>query len=729
LLHARGDEETMFMGSDTVAPAVRRLVPEAGVETRPRFSKLTYSGYRNIARLPGRSAIVAFSAGEVYAIAELIRRQKGGAAVVLGALSPRTRNAQVALYEAGEVDYIVATDAIGMGLNMDVNHVAFAGLSKFDGRRVRPLTTLEIAQIAGRAGRYMNDGTFGVTASTPPLDAQAVERLEAHEFEPLRQLFWRNSQLRFTSVADLRADLKRAPPSKGLVRPRAPEDERALERLAEDPDILALARGPKGVKLLWEVCQIPDYRKTMTDAHPRILGEIFRHLRGREGRLPADWVARHIRRLDRTEGDIETLTERIAGIRTWTYVSHRPNWLPDPGHWQEWSRSVEDKLSDALHEQLTLRFLDRRTSVLIKRLKDRDELTVAVARSGDVLVEGHYVGRLEGFHFAVDDTDNPRAAKAVNAAALKALRGEMANRVRTCCQERDSAFSLSEDGRVLWHEAPVARLRGGRDILHPTVETLPFDLLEAPHREDVRERLAEWFEDCKRQCLQPLLRAEQAELTGAARGLVFQLTQGLGSLPRRQALAQIEGLTQAERSTLRRLGIRFERTSVCFPALLKPAAVGLRALLWTVFHKPEVLPVRPPPGRVSLRVEPETPPTFYEAVGYRLCGSVAVRLDMLERIAAAAWDASKKGGFRLDATLTSLAGCTPPEMAEILSELSYAVEADEDGGFTARRRVRSRGKPEDRKTKGRGARGRCEKGPTVDPDSPFAKLRELNLKK
>ncbi|HSV29311.1 MAG TPA: DEAD/DEAH box helicase, partial [Candidatus Omnitrophota bacterium] len=394
LLHARGSEETVFLGAETIKPLLRRLVPGVEFATRPRLSQLTYAGARKLARLPPRTAVVAFSAAEVYAMAEFVRRQRGGAAVVLGALSPRTRNAQVELYQAGEVDYIVATDAIGMGLNMDVDHVSFAQLRKFDGRVPRELEPAEIAQIAGRAGRHMNDGTFGTTADVGGISDEVVEAVENHHFAPLKALSWRNSDLRFATVSALIGSLDRPPPGPGLIRAREADDQIALATLAHDPEILKLANHPERVRLLWDVCQIPDFRKVMAEAHTRLLSQVFRHLTGPGRRLPTDWLAGHVERLDRTDGDLDTIIGRIANIRTWTYVSHRADWVVDPAHWQGLTRAIEDKLSDALHERLTQRFIDRRTAVLVRRMRDDGELLSAVARSGDVLVEGHYVGRL-----------------------------------------------------------------------------------------------------------------------------------------------------------------------------------------------------------------------------------------------------------------------------------------------------------------------------------------------
>ncbi len=402
ILHARGLAETMLVGAETIRPIIRSLVRDAEFIVRPRFSKLSYTGVKKLTRLPRRSAVVAFSAAEVYATAELMRRQRGGCAVVLGALSPRARNAQVAMYQAGEVDYLVATDAIGMGLNMDLDHVSFARLTKFDGRGPRRLSAPEIAQIAGRAGRHMNDGSFGTTAELGPLDPELVEAIETHEFEPITTVQWRNTELDFASIAALLRALEAPPGLRELHRKRDAEDHEALAILARNEEIAARATSRNAVRLLWEVCQIPDFRKMMTDAHTRLLSQIYLHLTGPGGRLPADWVGGQIARLDRTDGDIDTLSARIAHIRTWTYVSHRQDWLVDALHWQERTRTIEDKLSDALHDRLTQRFVDKRGAHLGKRLQDAETLLGGVTPDGEVIVEGHVVGRLDGFRFAPD---------------------------------------------------------------------------------------------------------------------------------------------------------------------------------------------------------------------------------------------------------------------------------------------------------------------------------------
>src|SRR5499433_881851 len=411
MLNRRGREETLVLGAQTVRPMVERLLPGAHVLTRPRLSQLSFAGEKKITRLPRRSAIVAFSAEEVYSIAELIRRQRGGAAVVLGALSPRTRNAQVALYQLGQVDYLVATDAIGMGLNLDVEHVAFASDRKFDGYQFRRLKPAEFAQVAGRAGRATRDGTFGTTGRCAPFESDLVQALENHSFEPIKVLQWRNTTLDFASLGALQASLAMTPKEPGLTRAPVAEDILVLEHAARDDDVRKMARTARDVERLWDVCQVPDYRKIAPATHAELVTTLYGFLM-REGRIPTDWFSRQVEQADRTDGDIDTLSTRIAHIRTWTFAANRPDWLADPEHWQGVTRAVEDKLSDALHERLTERFVDRRTSVLMRRLRENTMLETEIRKTGEVVVEGHVIGRLDGFRFAADTSAGGSATEA-----------------------------------------------------------------------------------------------------------------------------------------------------------------------------------------------------------------------------------------------------------------------------------------------------------------------------
>ena len=581
LLHARGEEETMFMGSETIRPFLRTLLDSADFITRPRFSTLSYAGARKIVRLPTRSAVVGFSAADVYAIAELIRRQRGGAAIVMGALSPRTRNAQVEMFQNGDVDYLVATDAIGMGLNMDVDHVAFAALEKFDGQRRRELWPEELAQIAGRAGRHMSDGSFGVTADAGEIPPETVNQIEEHSFAPIKNIYWRNGLLDYSSLENLIQSLGLQPERPGLVKVRKAADEQLLTELSRDTGIQSRAQGDNRLRLLWEVCQIPDFRNVTTGGHVKLLNHIFTALCDGES-LDKDWVARQVGNIDRTDGGIESLVDRIANIRIWTYISHRADWLEETGHWQERTRDIEDRLSDALHDRLTQRFVDQRTALLVKRLQDRDVLRASVNGDGDVLVEGHFVGQLDGFKFSADRTDSELAGKAVTGAAFKALAGEVRRRANELAGAPDDVFALAEDGRIIWRDSAVARLKASADALSPDIQLTAIDLLETAEKIKIEARLRTWLKDYIGRHLKPLLKAREADLTGAMRGLVFQLVEGFGAINRGEARKQLKALEKKDYGGLHRLGVKLGRRDIFIPALLRPKPAGLSALLWAV---------------------------------------------------------------------------------------------------------------------------------------------------
>ena len=722
LLHARGLEETMFLGAETIRPLLRKLLPEATFDQRPRFSTLSYNGEKKINRLAPQSAIVAFSTTDVYAIAEQVRRHRGGAAVVMGALSPRTRNAQVAMYQAGEVSHLVATDAIGMGLNMDVDHIAFAATRKFDGKRSRPLSAPELAQIAGRAGRHMNDGTFGVTAGADVLAPELVDDIEQHRFRPIKLISWRNPDIDLRSLDALRRSLTVPPDLPGLIRMAQGDDEAALGILAADKAVADMACGPDGVALLWEVCQIPDFRKVMSDAHASLLGRIYGHLmaNGGRGKLPTDWVADHVQRIDRLDGDIDTLTGRLANIRTWTYVAHRGDWLDDAGHWQERTRAIEDRLSDALHERLTQRFVDQRATVLVRRLSDPGEMLAAVSRSGVVMVEGHPIGRLEGFRFIADDAAGA-AERSILQAARRALGREIERRIQALENAPDDTITLNNHGRIGFTGDEIARLVRGANILAPDIDVMTSELLESPARERIARRLKTWINGRLETSLKPLMVARRADLTGAARGLVFQLVENLGSLSRVTAKQQVEALNREERQRLREMGVVIGRVSIYLPGLLKPAPARDLGLLWALWHNPDQPHERPHPGRVSLP-SGDFPPGYLEAIGYRPAGRLALRLDIFERITAHAWKLGRKGPFIADAHLLSLAGCGPDDLEAILKEVGFCKSKEtEDGILYAL--VRKRKKPKAAKKPTQKKQPRKPK--PVDPDSPFAVLRQL----
>ena len=644
ILHARGMNETMLLGADTIRPVLNRLLPDIDVIARPRFSKLSYVGSKKATRLPRRSAVVGFSANEIYSIAELIRRQRGGTAIVMGALSPRTRNAQVEMFQSGEVEYLVATDAIGMGLNMDVNHVWFASLRKYDGRQMRPLRNVELAQIAGRAGRHMNDGTFGTTIDVSGLDEETVEAIENHRFDPLRDVQWRNNELDFRSIESLVASLNEPPPHAALQRVREQDDQLALQTLAKHSDFLPRLRSSAKVRLLWEVCQVPDFRKTMTEEHTALLGQLFTHLTQGGERLPEDWIDGHIKRLERYDGDIDTLMARIAHVRTWTYISHRTDWIQRAVHWQERARTLEDKLSDVLHQRLTQRFVDRRAALLVRRLRDEGEMTSSVAAAGEVTVEGEHLGKIEGFRFVPDATEGHADQKAVLSAALKALRQDLPARLQALANAPDGELVFDGQLRICWGGGPVARLLPSGDVLAPKVEALASDLLDGPSREEVRKRVATWVETRIRLGLSELMdaRATSEQLPAGARGIIFQLCENLGVLPRRPIEQQLAELGDEDRKALAKLGVRVGVFSLYFPSMLKPVPIRLRAGLWMVAKSRDTIPPLPAEGRTSMDLPQGAERDFYASIGYLPLGDHAIRADMVERLAAMARQAVRE---------------------------------------------------------------------------------------
>lgn len=706
LLHLRGRDETLLLGSATMKPILQQVLPGITIVERPRLSQLFYAGQKKITRLPQRTAIVAFSADEVYAIAELIRRQRGGAAVVLGALSPRTRNAQVGLYQAGDVEYLVATDAIGMGLNLDVDHVAFAQDRKFDGYQFRNLNPGELGQVAGRAGRHLKDGTFGVTGRVDPFDNELVERLESHQFDTVKVLQWRTAKFDFSSIGALQRSLEAAPRVEGLTRALPAIDQQALDFLARYPEVADLANTPERVEKLWEACALPDYRRITPAQHADLIQSLFFDL-VRHGAVNEDFMAEQVRRADRTDGEIDTLSARIAQIRTWTYVSNRPGWLADPTHWQEKTREIEDRLSDALHDRLTKRFVDRRTSVLMKRLRENAMLEAEISVNGDVFVEGHHMGQLAGFRFTpISGTEGPDA-KAVEAAAHKALALEFEARAARLHASGNNDLAISADGLVRWLGDPVARLTGSDHMLHPRVILLADEQLTGNARDHVVARVERFVNHHISTVLKPLDDLSRAEdLQGLAKGLAFQLVENLGVLFRRDVSDDVKSLDQDARASMRRYGVRFGAYHIFMPALLKPAPAELITLLWALKNDGldktgygDLIPVLAA-GRTSVVTDAGYERMFYKLAGFRFLGKRAVRIDILERLADlirpllqwkpgattrpdGAYDGRR---FTTTTAMLSILGATPDDMEEILKGLGYradSVTAEEAEAFLA----------------------------------------------
>jgi ATP-dependent RNA helicase SUPV3L1/SUV3 len=643
LLHARGASETMFMGAATVVPLVRRLCPDVEIQFRERLSTLTYAGPKKLTRLPRRSAVVAFSTEAVYAIAELIRRHRGGAAVVMGSLSPRTRNAQVELFQSGEVDFLVATDAIGMGLNMDVDHVAFAGLRKFDGRRTRGLYSQEIGQIAGRAGRFRRDGAFGVTGDAPDLDRDIVASVESHAFPRVLAAEWRNARLDFASLQGLMRSLATPPPTSGLLLSEEAQDETTLRQLSGDETIVRRTRDRANLKRLWEACQTPDFRKTTQDEHTRLIGGLFEHLTQGNRRVPDDWMQGQFSTLDRTDGDIDALSMRLARVRTLAYIANRADWVVDPLAWQGRARDLEDRLSDTLHQSLMQRFVDRRTSTLLRSLHQHSgPILGGIGADGAVIVEGHVVGKLSGVHFEPERGASALEDRALRRAIERAVAPEVARRLGELASASDDAFSLGPRGTVTWRGLTAGEIAGGSPF-KPRVR-LVGEFGHDAARERAARRLEAFVAREASRRLVALKRLTEAiadgTLKGLARGVAYQLVEQFGVLDRRRADEHIRALSRQERRVLKMLGVRFGAFSLYLPELLSEEARTLGA----VFAELAAPGWRPAAGGLTVMPHPPPPPEALGLRGLRAVAGLAVPALTLERLDALSRNATQPEG-------------------------------------------------------------------------------------
>jgi ATP-dependent RNA helicase SUPV3L1/SUV3 len=690
VLHRRGLEETLLLGAATMKPILEKLLPNVEFTSRPRLSKLSYAGQKKLSRLPRRSAIVAFTAEMVYAVAEHIRRQRGGAAVVMGALSPRTRNAQVALYQSGDVDYLVATDAIGMGLNMDVDHIAFAATRKFDGFQFRNLNPGELGQIAGRAGRYMNDGTFGVSAEAEAFDQEMIDNLENHRFDPVRVLQWRNRDLDFRTLDGLRKSLGYLPKLDGLTRAQNASDVTALEAICRDDAVARLITKPAQVLRAWEACQLPDYRNVSPAEHAHLVSRIITFLHSGNGFVSEDWFAKQLKHSENLEGGIDALSTRISHVRSWTFIANRADWLEAPYYWQARAKEIEDRLSDVLHERLTQRFIDRRTSVLMQRLAKKEGLMTNIEAGGEVLIEGQFVGRIQGLNFTIDSATDAAQLQALKTASVVAVTAEIHARAKALAMTQDPELKLTRLGEITWQQSVIGRVLAGDNVLRPRADVVADDVLQGQHREEVRERLQKFIDRHIQNVLEALFKLEEAEaFEPQARGMAFRIVEAFGVLPRESVIEEVKALSQDDRAKLRGLGARFGAFHVFVPALLRPTATDIRILLWWLqSHKGEAnIPQAPANGLTSTVADPSLPEGFYRICGYRVCGKRAVRVDMLERLSDLIRDrvfwkpriaeearpagSVEGGGFSVVSDMMSLVGCSGEEFEEILVSLGF----------------------------------------------------------
>ena len=773
ILNTRGTEETVLLGAETIKPLLQKLLPNCSIEIRPRLSILSYIGVKKLTRLKPRTAIVAFSIPEVYKIAELIRTKKGGAAIVMGALSPRTRNAQVDLYQNGQVDYLIATDAIGMGLNMDIDHVAFASDTKFDGKIPRYLNPPEIAQIAGRAGRHSRNGSFGVVEDHLKFDEETIEQIENHSFFPLKNIWWRNSELNFSSLKGLVSSLEAYPPFNFMRRKVGALDALCLNHLSEIGSIKNKINNKEALTLLWDVCQIPDFSNSLSGIHFSLLEKTFELLLANE-KLDNEWIKSQLNRLNRFDGEIDTLLNRISNIRTWTFITNRQQWIDESEFWQNEAKVIEDKLSDELHNRLTQRFVDKRIVVLNKTLKEHSNLEALIKLDGKVIVEGEEVGLLKGFEFIPSLSEGEKAGPILSA-ARKILPKEIERRVKELLMSDNAAFKFDDDGSILWQNNKVAKLTNGETLYSPKIIITNSEFLSDEQIKQIEIRVNEAVEGNIENILSeainlknPVLNFEQQKseneknnnvslttndnekkhseaISGKALGIAYQVYEGLGSAQINNLSMSTVNLSEDDKRNLARLGLRLGVETIYLPNLLKPAAIKLRALLWSVHNQDFPKDAFPPDGRVSIKTLPNVRKEFYRALGFVPLGNLALRADIAERLSALIRTEARSGQFRINEAMLSIAGSTKIQMEEILYDLGYSKCGEEPSTLAdqvpiiifEKKRKANKPKVKNFNKKTHISKIRKEKKPSKiqnkeklpDPLSPFAILKSIKIKK
>ena len=773
ILNTRGTEETVLLGAETIKPILQKTLPNCSIEIRPRLSILSYIGVKKITRLKPRSAIVAFSIPEVYKIAELIRTKKGGAAIVMGALSPRTRNAQVDLYQNGQVDYLIATDAIGMGLNMDIDHVAFASDTKFDGKIPRYLNPPEIAQIAGRAGRHSRNGSFGVVEDHLKFDEETIEQIENHSFFPLKNIWWRNSELNFSSLNALVSSLEAYPPFNFMRRKVGALDALCLNHLSEISSIKNKINNKEALILLWDICQIPDFSNSLSGMHFSLLEKTFELLLA-NGKLDNEWIKLQLNRLNRFDGEIDTLLNRISNIRTWTFITNRQQWIDNHEYWQNEAKTIEDKLSDELHDRLTQRFVDKKIIILNKTLNEHNNLEAIIRLDGKIIVEGEEVGLLRGFEFIPSLSQGEKVGPILSA-ARKILPNEIDRRVKELLMSDNAAFKFDDDGFILWQNNKVAKLTNGEILYTPKIIIINSEFLSNEQIKQIEIRINEAVEKNIENILseainlkKPILNADQQKnkskkqqnisasannnekqlgenLTGKALGIAYQVYEGLGSAQSNNLSMSTINLSEADKRNLARLGLRLGVETIYLPNLLKPTAIKLRALLWSVYNKDFPKDAFPPDGRVSIKTLPNVKSEFYRALGFVPLGNLALRADIAERLSALIRIEARNGQFKINDAMLSIAGTTKIQMEEILYDLGYSKCGEEPSTLSDQvpivifERKKKVSKPKVKnfnkktlktkfyKDKKLSIKQKKEKLP--DPLSPFAVLKSIKIKK
>ena len=716
LLNMRGEKLTMLMGSNTIKNIISKLDGDIEFINRERLSKLTYAGHKKISRINRKTAIIAFSAEEVYAIAELIRRQKGGAAIVMGSLSPKTRNAQVELYQSGDVDFLVATDAIGMGINMDLDYVFFSNLKKFDGKKLRKLSLSEIGQIAGRAGRYLNDGSFGITGDCKEITAEDVELIEGHKFEEIRTLFWRNSNLNFNNPQSLIKSLEEKPQMGWLRKIHECEDEKALKYFLKDKNLINLDFDKKLLGLLWECCQIPDFVKKTYGNHYEVIGNVFKYLSTGKHQITDEFMRLQLIKLDKLEGNVDSLSNRIANVRTWSYVSNKNNWTENQEYWIEKTKHLEDRLSDRLHEELTKTFIDKRASVLARGLKQDMEFKTEILKNNDVMIDDQFIGKINGLKLALDlkkgalETD----IKSLKKAARQTIGPELEKRIQIIVDT--GLIELNNDFKIYWNSFPIAKLASGHDYLNPTFELIVDDIIEPSQKQKLSDYIGKWIQDKINLVLKSLVDLKNLkDKNSSIKALAYQLYENNGVLKREQVSEYLKSLGQNERKILRDLGVKFGRYHVFLYQLIKPEAVSLRTLLWKNFHQ-KYYNVQPPTfGLNFLNDKEHRNKNFMLLCGFEKFDNLFVRIDILERLFMLiinSPNSKENKEIKIIPEMLNLLGCSKDNFKKLLQKMNYKIFDKDDETYFKYNPVKKFKKNSIRK---------------ISSENPFKILKNLNL--
>jgi len=715
LLNLRGNKLTMFMGSSTIKNIISRLNDDIEFFNKNRLSKLSYSGYKKISRINRKTAVIAFSAEEVYAIAELIRRQKGGAAVVMGSLSPKTRNAQVQLYQSGDVDFLVATDAIGMGINMDLDSVYFSNLKKFDGKKLRKLNLSEIGQIAGRAGRYLNDGSFGITGECKEINADEVDLLENHKFEEVKSIFWRNTNLNFNNPQALIKSLDEKPKENWLRKIHECEDEKALKYFINYKNFNNIELNKYTLSLLWECCQIPDFVKKTFGNHYQVIESVFRHLNSKKGKISDEFMRLQLIKLDKLEGNVDSLSNRIANVRTWSYVSNKNNWIENQDYWIEKTKLLEDKLSDRLHAELTKTFIDKRASILARGLKQDMEFNTKISKNNEVIIDEQFIGKIKGLKLELDlkkgalETD----IKSLKKAARQTVSPELEKRIQIIIDT--GLIKLNDDFKIYWDEYAIARLISGRDYLNPNLELIVDDMLEQNQKKKLDNYLKKWLKDKINTILKSLIDLKDLkEKNSSVKALAYQIYENNGVLKRDQVTNYLKNLEQNERKILRELGVKFGRYHVFLHKLIKPEAVSLRTLLWKNYHQ-KYFDLKPPTYGLNFVDGKKMQNRYFMLLcGFERFENVYVRVDILERLFVQIINSEtiNKKEIKMTSEMLNLLGCSKDNFVKLLKNMNYTIQEKNNEVFFKYLPKKRNKKKFDKK---------------ISKESPFGILKDLNL--